>query len=125
MSREKDLPSPCRNTWNPLPIEQMRAPTTKDRSRDWLGRKDSNLRVADPKSAALPLGDSPVARRSYPGTGSTAGFGQAFDPAGTPAASRATVAACRDNQSLTTSTNSTGTASMGTWPAPANSWYSQ
>ena len=32
-----------------------------------LGRKDSNLRMADPKSAALPLGYSPgVARRSYP-----------------------------------------------------------
>src|ERR1039458_3278948 len=27
----------------------------------WLGRKDSNLRMADPKSAALPLGYSPVA----------------------------------------------------------------
>ena len=26
----------------------------------WLGRKDSNLRMADPKSAALPLGYSPV-----------------------------------------------------------------
>src|ERR1035437_8339928 len=26
-----------------------------------LGRKDSNLRMADPKSAALPLGYSPVA----------------------------------------------------------------
>ena len=24
-----------------------------------LGRQDSNLRIADPKSAALPLGDSP------------------------------------------------------------------
>jgi hypothetical protein len=33
---------------------------------DLLGRKDSNLRMADPKSAALPLGDSPVACRSYP-----------------------------------------------------------
>ena len=29
---------------------------------DWLGRKDSNLRMAAPKAAALPLGDSP---RSY------------------------------------------------------------
>src|SRR5689334_6571913 len=25
----------------------------------WLGRKDSNLRMAAPKAAALPLGDSP------------------------------------------------------------------
>ena len=30
----------------------------------WLGREDSNLRMADPKSAALPLGDAPsVAER--------------------------------------------------------------
>ena len=38
-------------------------------SRDitWLGRKDSNLRMADPKSAALPLGYSPPpVPRSYP-----------------------------------------------------------
>jgi hypothetical protein len=26
----------------------------------WLGREDSNLRMAAPKAAALPLGDSPV-----------------------------------------------------------------
>ncbi|GBR75858.1 hypothetical protein NO2_0490 [Candidatus Termititenax persephonae] len=26
----------------------------------WLGRKDSNLRVAGPKPAALPLGDAPI-----------------------------------------------------------------
>jgi hypothetical protein len=31
-----------------------------------LGRKDSNLRMADPKSAALPLGDSPVASAADP-----------------------------------------------------------
>ncbi len=29
---------------------------------DWLGREDSNLRMAAPKAAALPLGDSPVLR---------------------------------------------------------------
>ena len=34
--------------------------------RDWLGRKDSNLRMADPKSAALPLGDSPAWRCPQP-----------------------------------------------------------
>src|SRR5207253_11409262 len=28
-------------------------------SDDWLGREDSNLRMAAPKAAALPLGDSP------------------------------------------------------------------
>ena len=26
----------------------------------WLGRKDSNLRMAGPKPAALPLGDAPL-----------------------------------------------------------------
>ncbi len=30
------------------------------RGRRWLGREDSNLRMAAPKAAALPLGDSPV-----------------------------------------------------------------
>jgi hypothetical protein len=27
----------------------------------WLGREDSNLRMAESKSAALPLGDAPIA----------------------------------------------------------------
>ncbi len=27
---------------------------------NWLGRKDSNLRMTDPKSVALPLGDAPT-----------------------------------------------------------------
>ena len=26
----------------------------------WLGREDSNLRMAESKSAALPLGDAPI-----------------------------------------------------------------
>jgi hypothetical protein len=30
-----------------------------------LGRQDSNLRIADPKSAALPLGDSPRCASFY------------------------------------------------------------
>ena len=29
--------------------------------RFWLGREDSNLRMAESKSAALPLGDAPMA----------------------------------------------------------------
>ena len=33
-------------------------------STKWLGREDSNLRMADPKSAALPLGDAPSALKS-------------------------------------------------------------
>src|SRR5712691_10220879 len=32
-------------------------------SRQWLARKDSNLRSPDPESGALPLGHSPVERR--------------------------------------------------------------
>jgi hypothetical protein len=28
--------------------------------RKWLGREDSNLRMAVPKTAALPLGDAPI-----------------------------------------------------------------
>ena len=27
---------------------------------NWLGREDSNLRMAESKSAALPLGDAPM-----------------------------------------------------------------
>ena len=27
---------------------------------NWLGRKDSNLRMPDPKPGALPLGDAPI-----------------------------------------------------------------
>jgi hypothetical protein len=30
---------------------------------NWLGREDSNLRMAESKSAALPLGYAPTARR--------------------------------------------------------------
>src|SRR5437016_9938635 len=29
---------------------------------NWLGRKDSNLRMPDPKTGALPLGDAPTSR---------------------------------------------------------------
>src|SRR4029079_6603519 len=32
----------------------------KDELQQWLGREDSNLRMAESKSAALPLGDAPV-----------------------------------------------------------------
>ena len=33
----------------------------------WLGREDSNLRMAVPKTAALPLGYAPAARGPYSG----------------------------------------------------------
>ncbi len=33
----------------------------------WLGRKESNLRMAESKSAALPLGYAPMAPRRPPG----------------------------------------------------------
>ncbi|KFL47895.1 hypothetical protein IL54_3322 [Sphingobium sp. ba1] len=32
--------------------------------KDWLGRQDSNLRMAASKAAALPLGDAPAGRPS-------------------------------------------------------------
>ncbi len=32
---------------------------------NWLGRKDSNLRMGDPKSPALPLGDAPPKQSAY------------------------------------------------------------
>ncbi len=31
----------------------------RDLRKNWLGREDSNLRMAESKSAALPLGDAP------------------------------------------------------------------
>ena len=39
------------------------SPTGKNQARDrtaWLGREDSNLRMAESKSAALPLGYAPI-----------------------------------------------------------------
>src|SRR6185369_16097208 len=45
----------------------------------WLGREDSNLRMPDPKSGALPLGDAPVSGvLSHPnpsGAGTVSGHG--------------------------------------------------
>ena len=38
----------------------------------WLGREDSNLRMAEPKSAALPLGYAPTGK--LPSTRKIAGF---------------------------------------------------
>jgi hypothetical protein len=38
----------------------------------WLGRQDSNLGMAESKSAALPLGYAPIRRRMAPGTGQRA-----------------------------------------------------
>jgi hypothetical protein len=38
--------------------------TSPVRRLDWLGRQDSNLRMPDPKSGALPLGDAPKLRRT-------------------------------------------------------------
>ena len=36
------------------------AASVRDCVTDWLGRQDSNLRMAAPKAAALPLGDAPM-----------------------------------------------------------------
>ena len=47
-----------------VPLDELVAeamPTNAaGRAGRWLGREDSNLRMAAPKAAALPLGDSPV-----------------------------------------------------------------
>src|SRR6185295_8265192 len=34
-------------------------------TRNWLGRKDSNLRMPDPKTGALPLGDAPASQSRH------------------------------------------------------------
>ena len=41
----------------------------------WLGREDSNLRMAESKSAALPLGYAPIGRSCLAGGGATIGPG--------------------------------------------------
>ena len=38
----------------------------------WLGREDSNLRIAESKSAALPLGDAPTCRKTSQARGKRA-----------------------------------------------------
>ena len=51
----------------PPPIQAWRTDEeteqTQRRGIDWLGRQDSNLGMAVPKTAALPLGDAPSRRR--------------------------------------------------------------
>src|SRR5207237_3797025 len=75
----------------------------------WLGRKDSNLRVADPKSAALPLGDSPEPGRSYRG----------YAPAAVDANASVAVSGvmtARTSHSWSTPRNSLGVSICGMWP---------
>src|SRR3569623_1871070 len=91
--------------------KRKRTTSTKDRPlitnkfSTWLGRKDSNLRMAAPKAAALPLGDAPIletrrnlrkqphafmaSRYSCRDTVDTANFRQLCSVA------RASIAACR------------------------------
>src|SRR5205807_9761608 len=74
-----------------------------------LGRKDSNLRVADPKSAALPLGDSPEPGRSYRG----------YAPAAVDANASVAVSGvmtARTSHSWSTPRNSLGAPSGGWGP---------
>ena len=47
---------------------------------DWLGRKDSNLRIRDPKSRALPLGHAPAPWRRPPHPARTGRPASAADP---------------------------------------------
>jgi hypothetical protein len=39
--------------------QQLALKISGSSQRDWLGREGSNLRMAESKSAALPLGDAP------------------------------------------------------------------
>src|SRR5437667_198363 len=43
-----------------LPEKSFRSYLIAGLARSWLGREDSNLRIRDPKSRALPLGHAPV-----------------------------------------------------------------
>src|SRR6476620_5937379 len=46
-----------RERWMRTSSEELELPVTHV---SWLGRKDSNLRIRDPKSRALPLGHAPA-----------------------------------------------------------------
>jgi hypothetical protein len=81
MATRDRRPKPARtdrNTENYRPETEIRqrnprecrrfSPTGKQNPGDgtaWLGREDSNLRMAESKSAALPLGDVPSPRHRY------------------------------------------------------------
>ena len=41
---------------------------------NWLGREDSNLRMVESKSTALPLGDAPIGRAESGGVLGSRGF---------------------------------------------------
>src|SRR5262245_33031001 len=51
----------------PVPVDVSRAPNgnSAPTRQAWLGRKDSNLRIRDPKSRALPLGHAPPHKFLY------------------------------------------------------------
>ena len=46
------------------PVGKSRRSSKTD-ANPWLGRQDSNLRMAVPKTAALPLGYTPIAELSF------------------------------------------------------------
>ena len=41
-------------------VEGLQAIVLRGSGNHWLGREGSNLRMAESKSAALPLGDAPI-----------------------------------------------------------------
>src|SRR6266850_3598131 len=43
-----------------VPLTGLRVTSAPRFGRAWLGREDSNLRIRDPKSRALPLGHAPM-----------------------------------------------------------------
>ncbi len=44
---------------------ELRARRLRENEKLWLGRKDSNPRMAGPKPAALPLGDAPILKGKW------------------------------------------------------------
>src|SRR5438128_11303581 len=66
MSRVSSACALPEKTFNsPKPVAMKGSPITYSLA-NWLGRKDSNLRIRDPKSRALPLGHAPTCpRRSH------------------------------------------------------------
>src|SRR6476646_6339523 len=53
------------NTFSsPNPVAMKGSPIKAAALANWLGRKDSNLRIPDPKARPLPLGHAPSVARS-------------------------------------------------------------
>ncbi len=56
-----------------VPAQESRYSRLHPRVQFWLGREDSNPRIRDPKSRALPLGHAPTTLVTYSGSGARSG----------------------------------------------------